>query len=434
MSAAPPEAPAPAPARVARLSRFAAKLQPSGILRIAAEIRALKAQGQDVCDLTVGDFDPKYFQIPDLLREKAKSALDQGATNYPPSSGVPALREAVARLYARDLRVQADADSVLVAAGARPLIYALFRAVVDPGDVVAYPTPCWNYPYYAELLDAPGRDIPCGPETAFQPRIEDLLEALPKARLLAINTPLNPSGTVTPRAVVEKLAAGVLRENALRETRGERPLFVMYDHIYWMLSYGVEHATPLDAAPEMARYTIFIDGVSKAFAATGLRVGWAVGPADVISKMNTFLMHVGAWAPRPEQTASAAMLEDPAAIAAYLATLRPPLERRLKALHRGFQALKSEGLPADSIEPTGAIYLSARVHPFGRKMSNGQTIETNEDVRRFLLDEAGLGVVPFQAFGVPGDTGWLRLSVGSVGEDQVASGLERLGRALRRLG
>ena len=424
----------PSPAKTERLSRFAARLQPSGILKIAAEIRALKAQGQDVCDLTVGDFDPKYFQIPDLLRERAKAALDQGATNYPPSAGLPALREAVTRYYARDLGVKADPDAVLVAAGARPLIYALFRAVVDPGDVVAYPTPCWNYPYYAELLDAQGRDIPCGPETAFQPTIESLLEALPKTRLLALNTPLTPSGTVTPRAVIERLADAVLKENEARETRGERPLYVMYDHIYWMLSYGAAHATPLDARPDMARYTIFIDGISKAFAATGLRVGWAVGPVDVIAKMNTFLMHVGAWAPRPEQTASAAMLDDADATRAYLEKLRPALERRLKALHRGFQALRSEGLPVDSIEPTGAIYVSARVHPFGRKDAKGRPIRTNEDVRRFLLEEAGLGVVPFQAFGVPGETGWLRLSVGSVGEDQITSGLERLGRALRGLG
>jgi aspartate aminotransferase len=418
----------------ARLSRLAGKLKPSGILKIAGEIRALQASGQDVCDLTVGDFDPQYFKIPDLLRDAAKTALDSGKTNYPPSSGLPQLREAVVHQYARDLGLTYSPDSVLVAAGARPLIYALFRVLVDPGDRVVYPAPCWNYPYYADLLDASGEAVSCDAADQFQPRGRALARVLRGARLLALNTPLNPTGTVTPRAVVREIADVVLEENASREARGERPLFVMYDHIYWMLSFGVPHATPVGEREGMARYTIFIDGVSKAFAATGLRVGWALGPEDVIATMNTFLMHVGAWAPKPEQTAAAVMLTDAAAIAAYHATLKPALEARLFSLHAGFQRLKAEGLPVDSIEPSGAIYLSARVHPFGKRTRKGATIETNEDVRRFLLDEAAMGVVPFQAFGVPGETGWVRLSVGSVSEAQVTSGLDRLGRALRGLG
>lgn len=416
-----------------RLSSLASKLQPSGILKIAGEIRALQAQGQDVCDLTVGDFDPKHFPIPTKLKDAVKAALDAGATNYPPSAGLPSLREAVQEQYARDLGLRYPVDSVLIAAGARPLIYALFRIVVDAGDRVIYPAPCWNYPYYAELLNAQGEALICDPADHFQPRIEALERALKGARLLAINTPLNPGGTATPKAVIERLSEAVVRENENREKRGERPLYVMYDHIYWMLSFGSEHATPVALVPQMAKYTIFIDGISKAFAATGLRVGWAVGPTDVITKMNTYLMHVGAWAPKPEQTASIAMLRDTQAIEAYHATLKPALLRRLKALHDGFQKMKAEGLPVDSIEATGAIYVSARCHPFGRKRKDGKTIETNEDVRRFLLEEAGLGVVPFQAFGVPGDTGWVRLSVGAVSEAQISTGLDRLRRALSDL-
>ena len=127
------------------------------------------------------------------------------------------------------------------------------------------------------------------------------------------------------------------------------------------------------------------------------------------------------------------MLDDDDAIAKFHAVLKPALTRRLTALHRGFQKLKAEGHPVDSIEPTGAIYVSARVHPFGKRAANGVEIKTNEDVRRLLLEGAGLGVVPFQAFGVPGDTGWMRLSVGAVSEAQIASGLARLGAALRAL-
>ena len=149
--------------------------------------------------------------------------------------------------------------------------------------------------------------------------------------------------------------------------------------------------------------------------------------------MNTLLMHTGGWAPRPEQTATAAMLDDDEAIARFHGVFKPALTRRLNALHQGFQKLKAEGQPVDSIEPTGAIYVSARVHPFGRRAANGAEIRTNEDVRTFLLEAAGLGVVPFQAFGVPGETGWMRLSVGAVSEAQIESGLARLGAALRAL-
>lgn len=416
-----------------RLSSLAAKLEPSTILRIAGEIRLLQAQGRDICDLTVGDFDPKHFPIPDKLRDGIKAALDTGATNYPPSAGIPALREAVQRFYSRQLGLNYPVDSVLIAAGARPLIYALFRIVVEPGDMVAYPAPCWNYPFYAEILGARGEAMVCAAEDQFQPKPGALAGAIRKARLIAINTPLNPAGTVTPRDAVLRLSEAILGENSERERRGERPVYLMYDHIYWMLSFGVEHVTPPALLPEMAKYTIFIDGISKAFAATGLRVGWALGPTDVIAKMNTMLMHVGAWAPRPEQTASAAILDDDEAIARYHAIFKPALERRLMALHLGFQALKAEGHAVDSISPTGAIYVSVRVHPFGKKAPGGAVLSTNEDVRKFLLEGAGLGVIPFQAFGVPGDSGWMRISVGAVGEAQVASGLARLGASLRGL-
>ncbi len=421
------------PAGGRRLASLADKLQPSTILKVAAEIRAMQAAGRDVCDLTVGDFDPKYFPIPEKLRDATKAALDAGATNYPPSAGIPALRESVRRLYARHLGLDYPLDSVLIAAGARPLIYALFRVVVEPGDTVTFPAPCWNYPFYAEILRASGDAAICAPDHAFQPRSGALDEAIKKSSLLVVNTPLNPTGTVTPRAAILKLSETMVRENEGREKRGQRPIYLAYDHIYWMLSFGVEHVTPCALLPEMAKYTIFIDGMSKAFAATGLRVGWALGPTDVISKMNTLLMHTGGWAPKPEQTGSAAMLDDDQAITAYHAVMKPAIERRLNALHMGFQKLKASGHAVDSIEAMGAIYVSARVHPFGKKAANGLEIRNNEDVRRFLLEGAGLGVVPFEAFGVPGDTGWMRLSVGSVSEAQIDSGLERLGAALRAL-
>jgi aspartate aminotransferase len=208
----------------------------------------------------------------------------------------------------------------------------------------------------------------------------------------------------------------------------------MYDHIYWMLRFGGgEHATPPGLVPEAARYTVFVDGISKAFAATGLRVGWGVGPTDVVGRMSALLGHVGAWAPRPAQAATIDLLEDPAAIREFRQTFNAGVEARLGALHEGLQAMKARGLPVDSIPPQGAMYLAARFHPFGRRTPRGGVLRSNEDVRHHLLEEAGVAGVPFQAFGALAEDGWFRLSAGAVGLDEIGKALPRLESALRRL-
>lgn len=417
-----------------RVSQMAQGLVGSEILRIAAEVRALKSQGRALLDLTVGDFDPKQFPIPGVLSAAIQAALQRGETNYPPATGMPSLREAVQRFYQRELGLDYPLDAVLVASGARPVIYGIYRALVDPGDRVVYPLPSWNNNHYVYMVGAQGVPVECRPEERFLPSVAALREALPGARLLSLNTPLNPTGTALSRQTLEGICELVLRENEARAAREERPLYVMYDHIYWMLRVGdTEHVTPPGLMPEMARYTIFVDGISKAFAATGLRVGWAVGPLDVIARMSAIIGHVGAWAPRPEQVATAALLDDPAAIQAYHATFKPAVARRLDRLHAGFQAMKAAGLPVDSIPPMGAIYLTARIQPFGRRTPAGVALGSNDDVRRFLLEAAGVAVVPFQAFGVPGDSGWFRLSVGAASEADIESGLARLEAALRGL-
>ena len=166
--------------------------------------------------------------------------------------------------------------------------------------------------------------------------------------------------------------------------------------------------------PEIAPYTIYVDGVSKAFAATGVRVGWVVGPRDIIDSMNNFMGHVGTWAPRAEQIATARLLDAPDQVGAYRTEITTGLQRRLNALHDGILAMRAAGLPVDATAPMGAIYLSARFALNGKRTPDGQLLRTNDDIRRYLLKAAGFAVVPFQAFGVKEDTGWVRLSVGAV--------------------
>ena len=417
-----------------RLSRMAGALIGSEILKIAADIRTLVAQGHKVCNLTVGDFNPQQFPIPEKLHQAVLRALEQHETNYPAANGQLELRQALQRFYERELGLRYPLDSFLVAGGARPVIYGTYRTLVDEGDTVIYPVPSWNNNHYVHMCGARGVQVVCGPETRFLPTGDALLSELPSARLVCLNSPLNPTGTAIDAEALRGICEAILAENRKREASGQRPVYLMYDHIYWMLCFGgTHHVTPPGLCPEMARYTVFVDGISKAFAATGLRVGWAVGPVDVIRQMSAVLGHVGAWAPRPEQVATVELLDDPRAIRDYHRGFLSGVEARLDLLHRGFQALKSDGLPIDSIPPMGAIYLTVRIFPFGQSTPSGQVLRTNEDVRKYVLSDAGVGIVPFQAFGVPGDEGWFRLSVGAVSEGEIKAALPRLAAAMAAL-
>jgi aspartate aminotransferase len=414
-----------------RVSRMVEGLTGSEILRIAGEIRALVASGQTVCDLTVGDFSPRQFPIPSLLKDGIHAALERGETNYPPSTGVTELREAVRRFYARELGLDYPLASVVITGGSRPAIYATYRTLVDPGDRVVYPVPSWNNNHYVHLVGGVGVPVRCTPEDRFLPRPEALRPLLPGARLLAVNSPLNPAGTALTSPALEGICDLVLEENAGRAARGERPLYLMYDQVYWMLCFGgTRHVTPPGLRPEIAAYTVLVDGISKAFAATGVRVGWAVGPVDVVSRMSAVLGHMGAWAPRAEQAATAALLDDPPAIRAFHRRFIHGVQARLDHLHRGLQDLRAGGYAVDSTAPAGAIYLAARIHPFGRLTPEGVLLRTNEDVREYLLARAGLAIVPFQAFGSTEEDGWFRLSVGAVSEEEIDAVLPRLREAL----
>ncbi|HET8774630.1 MAG TPA: aminotransferase class I/II-fold pyridoxal phosphate-dependent enzyme, partial [Thermoanaerobaculia bacterium] len=220
----------------------------------------------------------------------------------------------------------------------------------------------------------------------------------------------------------------VVDENGRRAGTGERPLFLLWDQVYWMLTFGEEnrHWTPPQVVPEAAAYTIFVDGISKALAATGLRVGWTVAPPAVTARMRDIIGHVGAWAPKAEQLAVAAFLRQKDEIAAFHATMIRELRLRLDALYDGLMAMQREGLPVSAIAPQGAIYLSVQfdlVDRFG----------TNEAIRKFLLERAGFAVVPFQAFGLKREDGWFRLSAGAVSLRDIEEGLARVRAALASL-
>ena len=416
--------------RARRASALGESLIGSEILKIAAEIRAMRAEGAQVCNLTVGEFDPAEFRIPRLLEQKIEEGIRRGETNYPPSEGVPSLRQAVSAFYERWMGLKYAPSRVLVTGGSRPGIYGTFRTIVDPGDRVVYPVPSWNNNHYCHLVGAAGVPVTCGADDAFLPTPELLEGAIRGARLLALNSPLNPAGTAFDADTLSAICDLVLRENR-RRSPAERPLYLLYDQVYWMLTFGrTKHVDPVSLRPEMGPYTIFVDGVSKAFAATGVRVGWVAGPDDIIQRMSNLLGHVGAWAPRAEQVATAQFLAMDDAVSAYRAEIARGLEERLNALHESLASMRAGGLPVDAIEPMGAIYLSARFALNGRRTRGGATLRTNEEIRRYLLQEAGLALVPFQAFGGKEENGWFRMSVGAVSLGEIERVMPRVRAAL----
>jgi len=399
----------------------------SEILRIAAEIRERVAQGRKVCNLTVGDFSPREFPIPEGLSRHISAALQAGETNYPPSDGVLELRQAVQRFYERGLGLKYPLEGILIAGGARPIIYGTFRTVLDAGQKVIYPVPSWNNNHYTHMMGARGVVVATEADAGFMPTVEQLAPHFKDARLLCLCSPLNPTGTMIDPGALQAIGERVVAENRERQARGEPPLILMYDQIYWVLSFGrTKHVTPVELVPEVAPYTVFVDGISKAFAATGVRVGWGVGPPSIISRMKDVLGHVGAWAPKAEQVAVARFLDDVPATEAFLGTMRQRVDERLEALFRGFARMEEAGLPVRAIEPQGAIYLSVRFNLLGKG-----GLRTNDDIRKLLLEKADFAVVPFQAFGLAQDTGWFRLSVGAASMKEIQDALPRVEAAVR---
>jgi aspartate aminotransferase len=401
-------------------SEMAENLIGSEVLKIASEINALKLAGKKILNFTVGDFDPKFFPIPLILKDGTKSALDAGETNYPPSSGVQLLREAVARFYTREFGYPTESKEVIIAGGARPLIYCIFTSLLDPGDVVLFPVPSWNNNHYSHLSRARTITLNCQAENGFLPTVEDLKPHLNVARLLCLNSPLNPTGTIFKENELKKICEAIVLENIRRQDLKQRPLFVMYDQIYWKVTHNkAKHFQPVQLCPEMKPYTFFVDGISKYFCGTGLRVGWSIVPENMIGPLSSLLGHIGAWAPKPEQIAAANFLEMKNEVDDFVAATLQKLAPRLSKLFEGILGLKNKGLPVDAIRPEGGIYISLQIKAQKKYGSN-------ESLRKALLQQSGIALVPFQAFGLNEESGWFRLSVGAVSEQDCIDAIAKL--------
>ncbi|WP_069660544.1 pyridoxal phosphate-dependent aminotransferase [Arcticibacter eurypsychrophilus] len=415
------------------VSRLAKKLKGSEIIKIAGEINELKKQGQKIANLTIGDFDPSLFPIPEALKDGIKKSYDEHNTNYPPADGILALRENISSYLKDTYALDFNTNQILVSCGSRPLIYSAYMALVDPGDKVIYPAPSWNNDHYSSLVGAVPIAVTTSPDNNFMPSAADIRPHVKGATLLALCSPLNPTGTMFTKKDLEDICDLVLEENSQREP-GTKPLYVIYDQIYSMLTFGKHvHYDPVSLRPAMKDYVIYVDGASKCFASTGVRVGWGFGPAEVIEKMKILVMHMGAWAPKPEQFAMAAFLQNKEKVQEFLATFKQKIQNSLNAIYTAFKQFKADGLNVDVIEPMGAIYLTLKIDYAGKTTPDGKVLKDSEDINFYLIKEAKAAFVPFSAFGADSSVNWFRASIGACSLTDINEMLPRVKEALLKL-
>jgi aspartate aminotransferase len=387
------------------ISRMAAAVQPSATLAAGAKARQLKAEGIPVFDFSLGEPD---FTTPEHICKAAVKAMQDGHTHYTPASGLAELRGAIARIYQKTYGLACTVDQVIVSNGAKHSIHNVLAAVVGPGDEVIIPAPYWVS--YSDLVQMTGASyvlVQTTHESGFKMTPAQLKAAItPRSKLLMLNSPCNPTGTVYTRQELEALADVVL----------DSQLTVLSDEIYERLVFGDARATCFATLrPELPARTITISGVSKSYAMTGWRIGWAVGPANVVKAMGNV---------QSQETSSASSVSQYAAIAALegdqecVEKMRREFEARRDLICRRLAALPNVRCPT----PGGAFYAFFNVAGhFGRTLG-GKKIVDSAAFCQAALESAHVNLVPGSAFGAEG---YVRLSF-ATSREQINGGLDRL--------
>ena len=416
-----------------KLSQLSETLIGSEIVKLGGEIREKIRKGEKIYNFTVGDFDPQIFPIPKALEDLIVQAYRDHFTNYPLGEGNLDLRQSIAAFLKEREHLEYSVTEILVASGGRPLIYSFFRAIADKGDKIIYAVPSWNNNHYTHFVSGEHVLIDTKPENNFMPKAEDIRPHLKGAALVCLCSPQNPTGTTISKQDLEAICDMILEENRSRK-ENQKKLFLMYDQMYWHLTYrDIRHYNPVSLKPAMRDFTVYIDAISKVFASTGVRVGWAFGPSIIIDKMKAILSHIGAWAPMAEQKATAAFLPLRQEIDEYLSKFKAEVEFRLREIYAGFKNLKKEGFSVDAISPQAAIYLTIQIDLVGKKTRQGKILSNQDEVTSYILDEAKLAVVPFSSFGASKESSWYRLSVGTCRKEEIHEMLQKFREAMQLL-
>ena len=375
--------------------RLAQRLRRAGTaatVAMTARARAMRAEGRKVIALTIGEPD---FDSPAHAIEAGYRAALAGRTKYPPLDGDPALKLAIQRKFKRDSGLDVPLDHIMVANGGKGVIWDALMATVDPGDQVIIPAPYWGaYPLMTELAGGEPVIVTCPQNNGFRLRPEDLEAALtPRTKWLVLNFPNNPTGAIASADDLRALADVLLRHPHV---------WVMADDMYEHLTFdGLRHATLAAVEPRLADRVLTVSGVSKTYAMTGWRIGFAAGPRPLIEAMVTVQGHVSAGVSTVGQAAAAAALDGPQEhVAIMIAAYAARRDLVVDALNR------APGLVCH--KPQGAFYVYPNVAGcLGKTTAGGRTIGTDEDLAMAMLEEAHVAVVQGAAFGM---SPYLRIS------------------------
>ncbi len=394
-----------------RLSSRAKSIRQSPTLALDAKTKDLQRQGVDIVSFGVGEPD---FDTPAHVNEAGIEAIRQGFTKYTPSSGIPELREAVCAKLLRDNGLEYSPGQVLVSAGAKHSIFNAVTVLCDEGDQVLIPAPYWvSYPEMVRFAGGVPVIVPAGIETGFKITPDALEGAVtPKTSLLILNTPSNPTGAVYTREELERIAKVCVKHN----------IAVISDEIYEKLIYEGEHVAFASLGPEVKALTVTVNGVSKAYAMTGWRIGYAAGPQDVISAMSNVQSH---------STSNPTSISQRAALSGLTGSQEPvELMRREFKTRRDYMVKRLNEMPGfKCLTPPGAFYVYPDVTELiGRKLA-GQVIENDAHLADMLLEHARIAVVPGAGFGTEGN---LRFSY-ATSMAKIEEGLNRLEKVLEGL-
>ncbi|AEW95918.1 MULTISPECIES: pyridoxal phosphate-dependent aminotransferase [Streptomycetaceae] len=407
MTAATPPVQSPTERRV---SARIGSISESATLAVDAKAKALKAAGRPVIGFGAGEPD---FPTPDYIVEAAVAACrDPKYHRYTPAGGLPELKEAIAAKTLRDSGYQVEASQVLVTNGGKQAIYEAFAAILDPGDEVIVPAPYWTtYPESIRLAGGVPVEVVADETTGYRVSVEQLEAALtPHTKVLLFVSPSNPTGAVYTREQVTEIGRWA----------AEKGLWVLTDEIYEHLVYGDAEFTSLPVVvPELRDKCVVVNGVAKTYAMTGWRVGWVIGPKDVIKAATNLQSHA---------TSNVSNVAQAAALAAVsggleaVATMRAAFDRRRRTMVRMLNEIDGVLCP----EPEGAFYAYPSVKALLGKEIRGKRPKDTVELAALILEEAEVAVVPGEAFGTPG---YLRLSY-ALGDEDLVEGVSRIQKLL----
>ena len=387
------------------LSDRCLQIAPSVTLAIDSKAKALKAQGLDVIGFGAGEPD---FNTPEYIRDAAKRALDEGMTKYTPVAGTMALREQIVKKLKDDNGLIYTVNEIIVSNGAKHSLFNALSAIVNPGDEVLIPAPCWvSYPEMVRMVGGVPVLVHGAEEDNFLVSIEELAaHVTEKTKALILNTPNNPCGNIWPKERLQQIAKLAV----------EKQFFVISDEIYEKLIYdGNEHVSIASLGEDIKAQTILVNGVSKSYAMTGWRIGYIAAPQHLVKAMTSFQSHATS---NPNSIAQYAAAEALMNGKTYMREMTAEFDARRKIMHKLINSI--DGLSANL--PSGAFYVMMNISGLVGKSYNGQKIEGSTSFAEILLSEKNVAVVPAKAFG---SDVHVRLSY-AVSRDRIEAGLRRI--------